>query len=219
MLYLGLSFLGLRTISPEATILIVSLAPFVTSGISIMLGGASSIRHFAGMAVGFLSVYVVLSLRLHGGEDIWGMVLVALAMVSFSVGMLWYQRTSMHHDAIALNGGQNLSAGIMLVPFADQLGGLETSLGYPVFAGTFLHLVIGVSVIDFLIWLALLRRIEAGIAASFHLLNPVFGIVLSWLLIGSVIEGTDLLGALLVLIGLGLVMSVTASKKTTKLGS
>ncbi len=217
-LYLGLSFWGLRTISPEATILIVSLAPFVTSALAMLLGAPHTVLHFIGMGVGFLGVYVVLSARMLGGEDPLGMFFVLLATLAFSFGTLWYRHSATHHDAVALNGVQNVMAGLILAPFAQDFVGLVSAFENVPFTISFLHLVLGVSILDFLIWLALLRRIEPGQAASFHLLNPIFGIALSWLLIGSVIHLSDLAGAILVLVGLGLVMRASRAHRSTRPG-
>ncbi|MBB4267311.1 EamA family transporter [Roseospira visakhapatnamensis] len=217
-LYLGLSFWGLRTISPEATILIVSLAPFITSALAMLLGAPHTVLHFIGMGVGFLGVYVVLSARMLGGEDHVGMFFVLVATLAFSFGTLWYRRSATHHDAVTLNGVQNVIAGLMLAPFVQDFVGLVSAFESVPFVISFLHLVLGVSILDFLIWLALLRRIEAGQAASFHLLNPIFGIALSWLLIGSDIHLSDLAGAILVLAGLALIMRASRVNRPTRSG-
>lgn len=204
-LYLGLSFLGLRTISPEATVLIVSTAPFFTIALSIISGGPRSLRQIAGVAVGFLGVYAVLSVRMVGGEDPYGMVLVLLGTIAFAVGTVWYRLRATHHDPLALNGLQNIAGALLLLPFASQLSDAFVTLQNPDYLLAFAHLVLMVSIIDFLIWLALLRRIGAAQAASFHLLNPIFGIFLSALVFGATVLVTDMTGTLIVVAGLALV--------------
>lgn len=204
--YLGLSFWGLRTISPEATIFIVSMAPLMTSVIVIIGGRRYALRHFAGIIVAIGGIYVVLSTRMREGEDLFGMGLVLAATVAFSCGTIWYSRHATHHDPVVLNGLQNLAAGLMLLPFAQNFALMPAALGQPGFVLSFVHLIVGVSIVDFLMWLALLRKLDAGTASSFHLLNPVFGILLAWLVIGSPLMLTDFVGAIVILAGLSLVM-------------
>lgn len=210
-LYLGLSFLGLRTVSPEATVLIVSTAPFFAIALSVMSGGACTWRQAAGVATGFLGVYVVLSARIQGGAELQGVLLVLAGTVSFAIGTVWYRHRGARHDPLTLNGLQNLTGAVAVLPFASNLPQAFTSLQHWDYLLAFGHLVLLVSIADFLIWLALLRRIGVAQASSFHLLNPVFGIALSALVFGSAMRGTDMLGTLIVIAGLAL---TTWQKKT-----
>lgn len=206
-LYLGLSFIGLKTVSPETTVLIVSTAPFLTTGLSVLIGGPRSARQLLGALVGFCGVYVVISARMGGGgEDPFGLALIFIGTAAFSMGTVFYRQRGSHHDPVALNGAQNLVGALALLPFApDPLAPLS-ALGEPAFALSFIHLVVAVSIVDFLIWLALVRRVGAAHAASFHLLNPVFGVALSAALFGTAVLSTDLIGTAIVIAGLAIVV-------------
>lgn len=206
-LYLGLSFIGLKTVSPETTVLIVSTAPFLTTGLSVLMGGPRSVRQLLGALVGFCGVYVVISARMGGGgEDPFGLALILVGTAAFSIGTVFYRQRAGHHDPVALNGAQNLVGALALLSFApDPLAPLA-ALGEPSFALAFIHLVAAVSIVDFLIWLALVRRVGAAHAASFHLLNPVFGVALSAALFGTAVLTTDLIGTAIVIAGLAIVV-------------
>jgi len=99
---------------------------------------------------------------------------------------------------------KTLAGALALLPFAKNLPQAFTSLQHLDYLLAFSHLVLLVSIADFLIWLALLRRIGVAQASSFHLLNPVFGVVLSALVFGTAIRGTDVAGTLIVIAGLAL---------------
>ena len=204
-LYLGLSFQGLRTVSSEATVLIVSTAPFFTIVFSILSGGPRSLRQLAGMAVGCFGDYTVLSARMQGSDDPQGMVLVLLGTVAFALGTVWYRHRAAQHNPLVLNGVQNFVGAIVLMPFAQRLPEAFIALQHFDYFVAFAHLVLMVSIIDFLIWLALLRRIGTAQASSFHLLNPIFGIFLSALVFSTAVLGTDMLGSLIVIAGLVIV--------------
>lgn len=203
-MYLGLSFKGLQSVSPEAVVLIVSTAPFFTMAASALLGTALSWQQIVGALTGFAGVCLVLSVRVVGGDDPAGMLLVLLGTLSFAAGTVWYRYRAAHHSPLALNALQNLVGALALLPFSPTLPESLASLKHPDYALAFLHLVLMVSILDFMIWLALLRRIGAAQAASFHLLNPVFGIFLAALVFGTPIRATDLVGAVIVIAGLAL---------------
>lgn len=206
-LYLGLSFVGLMTVSPETTVLIVSTAPFMTTGLSVLAGGPRSLRQALGAAMGFCGVYIVISHRMQGGgEDLFGLALVFLGTAAFSAGTVFYRMRGQRYDPVALNGVQNLVGAAVLLPFAQQPLAPFVALGEPAFFVVFAHLVAVVSIMTFLIWLALVRRIGAAHAASFHLLNPVFGVVLSAAVFGTEILASDIVGMGVVIVGLAVVV-------------
>lgn len=203
-LYLGLSFLGLRTVSPEATVLIVSTAPFFAIALSVASGSRCTWRQLAGVVTGFLGVYLVLSVRIQGGAEPQGMLLVLLGTLAFALGTVWYRRRGAQHDPLLLTGLQNLVGFLAILPFAPHVLQALAALQHPEYLLAVSHLVLLVSIADFLLWLALLRRIGVAQASSFHLLNPVFGIVLSALVFGTALRGSDVLGTLVVVAGLAL---------------
>jgi len=203
-LYLGLSFMGLRTVSPEATVLIVSTAPFFAMALAAIGGTRCSWRQMAGVIVGFGGVYVVLAARIQGGADLHGALLVLLGTLSFAIGTVWYRHRAAQHDPLMLNALQNLAGALVIAPFAPHWAQALAALQQPDYLFAFAHLVLMVSIADFLLWLALLRRIGVAQASSFHLLNPLFGIALSALLLGAQIRGSDVVGALVVIGGLAL---------------
>lgn len=205
-IYLGLSFKGLETVSPEATVLIVSTAPLMTTLISALTGGRRSWRQVVGALIGFAGVFVVVGARLKGGEDPAGAILIVLGTLAFSIGTVAYARKGRDHDPVALNAVQTLSGAILLIPFAPLSVSSIVALGQPAVLAAFVHLTVVVSIAGFLIWLWLLRRIGAAHAASFHLINPLFGIALSALIFGSPVLTTDLIGAVIVIAALGLVL-------------
>jgi drug/metabolite transporter (DMT)-like permease len=205
--YLGLSFKGLETVSPEATVLIVSTSPLMTTLIAAFSGGRRSPRQIAGALIGFAGVVLVVGARLEGGEDPTGAALVALGTLAFSVGTVAYGRTGHGHDPVALNAVQTLSGAALLTPFASLSMASATALGQPAVLIAFAHLVLSVSIAGFLLWLWLVRRIGAAHAATFHLINPLFGIALTAALFGSPILTSDLLGAAVVIAALAMVLT------------
>jgi drug/metabolite transporter (DMT)-like permease len=144
------------------------------------------------VVVGFSGVFTVLSVRIHGGAELHGVLLILLGTLSLAIGTVWYRYRGAHHDPLVLNGLQNLTGALALLPFAANLPQAFAALRRLDYLLAFGHLV-------------LLRRIGVAQASSFHLLNPIFGIALSALVFGTSIRITDAAGTLIVIAGLALV--------------
>ncbi|MDL2307493.1 EamA family transporter [Desulfovibrio sp. OttesenSCG-928-C06] len=67
------------------------------------------------------------------------------------------------------------------------------------------------------IWFVLIRMRGAATASSYHLLNPLLGVLLSWLILGTDLRPQDFGGA--ALIGLGLFVSNCGEKLLARLWS
>lgn len=216
-LYLGLSFAGLATVSPEVTVLIVSTAPFLTAGISIALGATRSIAQLVGTGIGFAGVVLILSARIQDSSvDPFGILLIVSGTMSFALGTVFYRMRAAHHNPVVINGVQNIAGALILVPFAKNIIEPFEMFSNINFLLSFSHLIIFVSILDFLIWLHLVRKIGAAHASSFHLLNPIFGVLLSAAIFHTKIVKTDLIGAIVVMIGLIVVAVDTNRHKWLK---
>ncbi|CAD5248595.1 Drug/metabolite transporter (fragment) [Halomonas sp. 59] len=64
------------------------------------------------------------------------------------------------------------------------------------------HLVLVVTIGGMSLWLVLIRISGASTASSYHLLNPFFGVLLAYLILGEPLRMADFIGAGLIVIGL-----------------
>ncbi|WP_423250057.1 EamA family transporter [Vreelandella titanicae] len=64
------------------------------------------------------------------------------------------------------------------------------------------HLVLVVTIGGMSLWLVLIRISGASTASSYHLLNPFFGVLLAYLVLGEPLRMTDFIGAGLIVIAL-----------------
>jgi len=64
------------------------------------------------------------------------------------------------------------------------------------------HLVLVVTIGGMSLWLVLIRISGASTASSYHLLNPFFGVLLAYLILGEPLRMADFIGAALIVIGL-----------------
>ena len=109
------------------------------------------------------------------------------------------------------NGVQNLTAGIVLLPFAytfADAGDIVPSAGL---AAAFAYLVLGGSILAYLLWFHLLKVSGATAASAYHFLMPPLGMLFAWMVLGEHVEIRDLLGIVPVALGIYLVTRPSAA--------
>lgn len=205
--YLGLAFVGMRTVPAGLTTILVSTSPLMTSALAALaLRERLGWRAAAGLAAGFAGVVWIMRARaLSGFADLHGVALILLGTVALSVSTLLYRQIAGRLDPWRIALIQLPASGLVLLPFAWWREGLVVLPG-AAFFGSLLYLAVVVSIGTTLMLLWLVRHGGAARASSFHLLNPLFGTLLAVLLLGERIPLSDLLGALPIMAGLGLVL-------------
>ena len=79
----------------------------------------------------------------------------------------------------------------------------------PAFFAAFAYQIAVPGLAATLIWFALVRRIGAVKGSAFHFLNPFFGIVIAWLVLGERLHWIDALGVAIIMAG---ILAVQLSK-------
>jgi drug/metabolite transporter (DMT)-like permease len=106
---------------------------------------------------------------------------------------------------------QNLSAGIVLLPFAFTLADVGDIVPSARLLGAFAFLVLGGSILAYLLWFHLLKVCGATAASAYHFLMPPLGMLFAFLVLGEHVEFRDLLGIVPVGLGIYLVTRPAAS--------
>ena len=204
-LYLGFSYTGLQTVSPQLVILLVATTPFITALLSVLLGTRLHAKLLLAIAIGFSGVYIALSDKLDNAAFGLGVVWVLLGVVALSAGTLFYQRHAQALHPLPLIGIQNLAGGLLLLPFAEYRSLYAAMMNAP-FVLSWLYQVIAISIVAMWMWFWLVRRIGSDSASVFHLMNPVFGILLSAAFFHTGVTRNDIIGTAVVITGMVLAM-------------
>ena len=72
----------------------------------------------------------------------------------------------------------------------------------PRFFAAFLYSALVSGVVATMIWFVLVRRIGATRAATFHFLNPFFGVAIAAAVLGEQVTGRDLVGVAIIMAGI-----------------
>ncbi|MEM6375769.1 MAG: DMT family transporter [Pseudomonadota bacterium] len=201
-LYLGLNFVAMQTIEASLAAIIASSMPLLVG-----LAGAALLHErigalgFAGLLGGVAGVALIMGTRLEGGADIYGLILCVLGVLALTAATLAVRGAISGGNLLMVVGLQMLvgSAALALVGWTTEPFVVNWSwkLG-AAFAYTTLVPGLGAT----LVWFSLVNRVGATRAATFHFLNPFFGVTIAALILGESLRIWDIVGVLIVTAGI-----------------
>jgi drug/metabolite transporter (DMT)-like permease len=200
--YLGGVFVAISLGLPAGiTALVVGMQPLLTATVAGRLLGETVLpRQWAGLALGFVGVSLVLSNKLGGGFGVEALVPAIVALLSITAGTLYQKKFCPHFDWRSGAVAQFLPSAVVtgLVVFATDGFRIDWT-GEFVFALAWLVLVLSIGAISLLNWL--IRHGSAVNVASLFYLTPPTTALLAWLFFGESLTGLALLGMALAVWG------------------
>ena len=216
-LYLGLNFVAMQWIEASLAAIIASSMPLIVAALAwVWRGERVSLLGVIGLIAGVGGVVLIMGSRLQGGADALGIALCILASIALAVATLAVQGAS---------GGGRGFAGLLVVVGMQMLVGsavlaatvpfVETPrFGHsPAFFAAFLYQCFVPGLTATMIWFALVGRIGAIKAATYHFLNPAFGVAVAALLLGELVRPTDMIGVAIAMAG---IFAVQISRAQTR---
>ncbi len=202
-LYLGLNFVAMQTIEASLAAIIASTMPLL-----VALAGWLILRErlrplaVAGLVAGFVGVALIMGVRLGGGVDLFGVVLCVLGVVSLTVATMSVRGASgAGGNLLMIVGMQMLVGSLVLILPAMALEVPEVNWTWRL-AAAFSYTVLVPGLAATWVWFALVGRIGAVRAASFHFLNPFFGVAVAAVLLGEALGVFDVIGVLVIMGGI-----------------
>jgi drug/metabolite transporter (DMT)-like permease len=214
-LYLGLGYTGLKTVSAGLGGLIVSANPVFTAALAaIFLGESLNWRKVAGLLLGISGVGLIVWHRMSVGTDsVHGILFTLASLASIVVGTILFKVLAPKGSLWIGNGVQNLTGGLALLPFALTFSSVSDIVPSARLLGAFAFLVLGGSILAYLLWMHLLKVCGATAASAYHFLMPPLGMLFAWMVLGEHVETRDLLGIIPVALGIYLVTRPAVIRK------
>jgi drug/metabolite transporter (DMT)-like permease len=212
-LYLGLGYTGLKTVSAGLGGLIVSANPVFTAMLAaLLLGEPLTWRKAAGLLLGIVGVGFIVWHRMSVGTDSFHGILFTLAsLASIVVGTILFKVLAPKGSLWIGNGVQSLAGGLAVLPFALIFSSVRDIVPNAQLLSAFAFLVLGGSILGYLLWFHLLKVCGATAASAYHFLMPPLAMLFAWIVLGEHVEGRDLLGIIPVALGIYLVTRPAAA--------
>ncbi|WP_377191692.1 DMT family transporter [Ruegeria meonggei] len=212
-LYLGLNFYAMQTIEASVAAIIASTMPLLVALAGwLFLGERLRPVGVAGLFAGFAGVAVIMSSRVGAGVDMFGVMLCGIGALALTFATLAVRGATSGGNFMMVVGLQMLvGSGVLFV--AAPL--FETIYIHPTvpLALAFTYTTLFPGLLATLIWFLLLDRIGATRAATFHFLNPVFGVTIAALLLGEKLGPLDAIGVLVTTLG---ILAVQVSRQPVR---
>jgi drug/metabolite transporter (DMT)-like permease len=217
-LYLGLNYVGMRSISSGLSALIVSTNPVLTALLAaVVLGERVTWRKAAGLLLGVGGVAFIVENRIAGGIDSpVGIMFTIAALLSMVGGTILFKRLAPNGGLWIGNGVQNLAGGLVLVPFAFTLESVGEVVPSWSLVIALAYSALLVSVVGYLLWFHLLTTSGATAASAYHFMMPPLGMLFGWLLLGERVALADFIGIVPVALGIYLVTRPAAPGLQTR---
>jgi probable blue pigment (indigoidine) exporter len=201
-LYLGIFVIALQFITPGITSLAIALNPlFISIMSAVWMRRAVKRNEWLGIALGmagvFLAAYPLLKTSYATPT---GLVLLALSMVAYSFGSVYYAAVPWSLSRLSINAWQVFIGGLLLIPFTFFLHAKDNNFDLR-FWLSLMWLILPVSIAAVQLWLRLLRS-DAVQASLWLYLCPVFGFIYAALLLNEPFTLYTLTGTILVLTAL-----------------
>jgi len=204
--YQGLAWVAMGTVSSALAAVIISMNPILITILAVpLLGEHMSLRRLAGLALGILGVVIVLNSRITvSGEDVGGILLMAVSLSSMVLGSVLFKAWKIGVPLSVNIGGQFISAGVLMFVIGLLTEDVSQIVWGLQFALVMTHIVIGVSIGGVGLWFFLLTHGNASDASALHFLMPPFGLMFGWVLLGEPVALGDLIGIVPIALGIWL---------------
>ncbi|WP_299669469.1 DMT family transporter [uncultured Ruegeria sp.] len=201
-LYLGLNFYAMQTVEASMAAIIASTMPLLVALAGwLLLGDRLRPLGIIGLCAGFAGVALIMGSRIGAGIDLSGIMLCGFGALALTFATL------------AVRGATSGGNFMMVVGLQMLVGSAALFLAAPIFETIYIHPTLPFvlaftyttlfpGLLATLIWFLLLDRIGPIRAATFHFLNPVFGVTIAAILLGEKLGPLDAVGVVITTLGI-----------------
>ncbi|WP_238372276.1 DMT family transporter [Heliomarina baculiformis] len=214
-LYLGLNFYAMQTIEASLASIVASTMPLLVALATwLIFREKLAPMGIVGLVAGIVGVSIIMGSRISQGVDIHGVMLCGIAVLALTFATLAVRGATSGGNFMMIVGLQMLVGSAILLVATALFETVHVNLTLPlVLAFTYTTLFPGI--LATLIWFMLLDRIGPTRAATFHFLNPVFGVAVAAVLLGESLGPQDVLGVVIVTVGI-LAVQLSRQSKVKK---
>ncbi len=211
-IYLGLNFVAMQWIEASLAAIIASTMPLLVALATwAIYGDKLKPLGIIGLMAGVAGVALIMGTRISAGVDLFGILLCVIGVLALAIATLALRGATSGGNFMMVVGLQMLVGSAILfvaAPLTEEIFVNPTlRLGL-----AFAYTTLVPGLMATFIWVLLLNRIGAIRAATFHFLNPVFGVAVASVLLGEKLGLLDIIGVAVVTLG---ILAVQLSRQAT----
>ena len=209
-LYLGLNFLAMTTVEASLASIIASSMPLIVAfaGWAFLSERLTKLAAL-GLVLGFAGVILIMGSRIGAGVDMLGIAYCVIAAIALAIATLTMRGVAASGNMMMIVGLQ-MFVGAFVLFFASLFFETWAFNWNPRMLTALAYTILAPGLLATFIWFALVRRIGAVKAATFHFLNPFFGVAIAAILLGETLGMMDVIGVAIISAG---ILAVQLSKQ------
>lgn len=212
-IYLGLNFYAMQTVEASLASIIASMMPLMVAFAGwVVFRDRLPALGVIGLVLGIAGVVLIMSARLEAGVDLFGVGLCVVGAIALTVATLSMRTMSTGGNLMMVVGLQMFVGACVLAVASALTETIRVDLT-PELIAAFAYTTLAPGLLATWIWFALVARIGAVKAATFHFLNPFFGVAIAALLLGERLGPRDVIGVAIIAAGI-LAVQLSRQRKT-----
>ena len=201
-IYLGLNFIAVQRIEASVAAIIASTMPLIVAflGWIIFRDRLKPLAIF-GLVLGFIGVLIIMNTRIQNINDLGAISLCVLGAISLAIATLSVKNATSGGNLWIIVGYQMIIGSIALLPFALLLEVINIAWSFKLIIAFFYTTLIP-GLLATWVWFVLVSKVGAVKGATYHFLNPFFGVLIAYIILKESIGLSDYIGVIVVSVGI-----------------
>lgn len=200
--YLGLFFIAMQTIEASLAAIIASTMPLMVAFAAwALMGDRLRPLGITGLFAGLVGVALIMGARLTDDLDLVGVAVCFIGVLALTIATLTVRGASAGGNLLMVVGLQMLVGCVALTIATLLFETPHVTPSWPL-AVAFIYTCLVPGLMATWVWFMLVGRIGATRAATFHFLNPFFGVLIATVLLGEQLGPRDILGVSIIAAGI-----------------
>lgn len=201
-IYLGLNFIAVQRIEASVAAIIASTMPLIVAflGWIIFRDKLKPLAMF-GLVLGFIGVLIIMNTRIQNINDLGAISLCVLGAISLAIATLSVKNATSGGNLWIIVGYQMIIGSIALLPFALLLEEINIAWSFKLIIAFFYTTLIP-GLLATWVWFVLVSKVGAVKGATYHFLNPFFGVLIAYIILKESIGLSDYIGVIVVSVGI-----------------
>ena len=201
-IYLGLNFIAMQEVDASIAAIIASTMPLIVAflGWSIFRNQLNFKATF-GLILGFTGVLVIMTTRIQSISDLGPIILCIIGSISLAIATLSVKNAGSGGNLWIIVGYQMIIGSVVLLPFAlffEKINVIWSSKLLIAFSYT--TLIPGL--LATWVWFVLVSEVGAIKGATYHFLNPFFGVLIAYIVLNEGVGLYDYIGVIIISLGI-----------------
>ena len=214
----GLVMLAERSVDSGIAAVVIALVPIWAALLALAIGGERlPVVGVTGLAVGFAGAAVLANPNGAGHLAPRGVLLLLAATMSWAAGSYYARSAPVPRRPLVMTAMEMMTGGAALFVagvLSGELGDLDVgAVGWTAWAGA-AYLVVFGSMLAFTAYAWLLRNAPLSLVTTYAYVNPAVAVLLGALFLHERLTGRAVVASVLILVGVGLVVSSRPPRET-----